>query len=116
MSLTASSQKLVLLSNDTLIGFSIPKSKFLLKQVYKYQECDSLLSIADKQLAIQEVELTYKDSLLVNGKYTVDLQQKRINDFIDEINRTNNRHKWTQIGFIASFSVSIVLLTIIFVK
>lgn len=61
-SLRAYSQKVVLDKNgDTTICFSLAQSKFLLKQVYALQECDTLRKIC-------EAQLTYCDTLVQTNK------------------------------------------------
>lgn len=52
MSLTLFSQKPVSIEGDTLICFSIPQSKYLLKQVYLLNESDTLLKLTEAQLSI----------------------------------------------------------------
>lgn len=54
MSLTLFSQKPVLIDGDTSLCFSIPKSKFLLKQVYLVAEKDTLLKLTEIELKVSK--------------------------------------------------------------
>ena len=48
------SQTLVLNKKDTTICFSLNQGRYLLKQVYRVQECDTLYSICNAQNSIKD--------------------------------------------------------------
>lgn len=50
--MTLFSQKTALIDGDTSICFSIPKAKFLLKQIYVVAEKDTLLRLTETQFQI----------------------------------------------------------------
>lgn len=52
MSSPSFSQKVILDDKDTLIAFSVPQSKYLLKEVYRAIMLDSLLKLSDEQLTL----------------------------------------------------------------
>jgi hypothetical protein len=52
MSSPSYSQKVMLDGKDTLIAFSVPQSKYLLKEVYRAIMLDSLLKLSDEQLTL----------------------------------------------------------------
>jgi hypothetical protein len=86
--LTLFSQKTVFIDGDTSICFSIPKSKFLLKQVYTVTEKDTLLKITETQLQVciqgkliyeqqvQAYQQIINTQLLINKNISAVLSQK----------------------------------------
>lgn len=76
MSLTLFSQKAVFIDGDTLICFTVSKSKFLLKQVYTVAEKDTLLKITENQLKICiEEKIIYEQQLQEFQQYIYNQQQ-----------------------------------------
>ena len=88
MSSTLFSQKAVFIDGDTSICFTVPKSKFLLKQVYTVAEKDTLLKITETQLQIciqekviyeqqvQAYQQIINSQLLINKNISAVLSQK----------------------------------------
>lgn len=73
-SINVFSQTLVLNENsDTTICFSINQGKYLLKQVYKLKECDTLYSICNQQLLLS-------DSVIANQKINIDSYKKIVSN------------------------------------
>lgn len=62
----------LLLKTDTLVGFTLPQAKFLLKQTFQLKECDTL-----RKICLAESQL--KDSILIHQ--TLNLKDcKQINE------------------------------------
>ena len=121
MSLTLFSQKTTLIDGDTSICFSIPRSKFLLKQIYLVSEKDTLLKITEKELKICIQEKVIYEQQLKQFQQFID-NQKEINSNItaisnqkdEEIKALNNQFRkqklktWFSIlgGFVSTAFVS----------
>jgi hypothetical protein len=80
MNLTVFSQKTELIDGDTVICFTIPQSKFLLKQVYLVTEKDTLCKILTNELFIcKQQNEKYKENINLYEQISV-----------KEIQTTNN--------------------------
>lgn len=80
MNLTVFSQKTELIDGDTVICFTIPQSKFLLKQVYLVTEKDTLSKILTNELFIcKQQNEKYKENINLYEQISV-----------KEIQNTNN--------------------------
>lgn len=76
--LTAYSQKITLVNEDTLICFTSNQSKFLLKEVYRAEMLDTLL-----QLELQTSEQkTSQINLLENSIELLRLKERNLNEII----------------------------------
>jgi len=97
MNLMTYSQKLVLDDRgDTLVCFSVPKSKFLLKQVYKVAECDTLLKICERQKTLCDT-ITQRNARIIFNCFGVNDANERIIKVKDyEITRIGDQLKDTQ--------------------
>ena len=103
MSSTLFSQKAVLIDGDTSICFTVPKSKFLLKQVYTIAEKDTLLTITETQLEIciqekviyeqqvQAYQQIINSQLLITKNKSAVLSQK--NEDIKSLNTQLSKQK-----------------------
>ena len=76
--LTAFSQKITLVDNDTLICFSTNQSKFLLKQVYRAEMLDTLLKL---ELGINNLKSSQIQTLQ-NSVELLRLKEKNLNEII----------------------------------
>lgn len=95
MNLTVFSQKTELIDGDTVICFTIPQSKFLLKQVYLVTEKDTLCKILTNELFIcKQQNEKYKENLNLYNQISV-----------KEIQTTNNNS-----AILSQKSIEIVLL------
>lgn len=95
MNLTVFSQKTELIDGDTVICFTIPQSKFLLKQVYLVTEKDTLCKILTNELFIcKQQNEKYKENLNLYNQIS-----------IKEIQTTNNNS-----AILSQKSIEIVLL------
>ena len=66
------SQKTVLSNTgDTLVCFTQPQSKFLLKEYYKKELSDSLLSICETQTDLYKVIVQSKDKIIDNQQLII---------------------------------------------
>ena len=84
MSLTLFSQKTTLIDGDTSICFTVPRAKFLLKQIYLVSEKDTLLKITENQLKIcTQEKIIYEQQLSEYEKYINN--QKEINSNITAV-------------------------------
>ena len=80
------SQKSVLIDGDTTICFSIPQSKFLLKQVYLVSEKDTLLKLTEIELKVtKEKTLIYQQQ--IKAFEDIMYSQKEINQNVFAINK-----------------------------
>lgn len=60
----AYSQKAVSVEGDTLVCFSVPQSKYILKQFYLVAEKDTLLSISETQFRVCESQkILYQEQI-----------------------------------------------------
>ncbi len=76
--MTAYSQKITLVNEDTLICFTSNQSKFLLKEVYRAEMLDTLL-----QLELQTSEQkTSQINLLENSIELLRLKERNLNEII----------------------------------
>jgi hypothetical protein len=95
---------------DTTICFTIPQAKFLLKEHYKIQECDTLKSICEKQLSICDTALEWgrqisKNQMLVikNKDEQIKLEEYQITKLKESLKgsqkeiRKQKFYKWSAI-------------------
>ena len=86
MSLTLFSQKPLLIDGDTSLCFSIPQSKYLLKQVYLVKEKDTLLKLTEIELKVcKEKSLIYQQQ--IKAFEDIIYSQKVINQNNNAINK-----------------------------
>jgi hypothetical protein len=82
--LTLFSQKTTLIDGDTSICFTVPRAKFLLKQIYLVSEKDTLLKITENQLKIcTQEKIIYEQQLSEYEKYINN--QKEINSNVTAV-------------------------------
>lgn len=112
MSLKGYSQSIMLNERgDTLVCFSVSQSKFLLKQCYRTEELDTLLSLCEKQNAELDsinkrnsvIMLNYKEIADNNTKIIgiKDYQIEKLNESLSQTNkdvRKQKVYKWIAIG------------------
>jgi hypothetical protein len=110
-SLSGFSQKLILSEGDTLIGFSLRKSRYLLNQTYRVKELDTLLKVAQAQLA-NEKRIILNDSLNMvdcgkqrrNDQELLYMQKVEIGGLKKEVKAEHRKcrwqvvQKWTAVG------------------
>lgn len=91
MSLAVFSQQVVLNSKgDTTICFSVPQSKFLLKEHYKVMMLDSLNSICEKQRLIA-YEIIKNDNIIFDKEQQIVANRNQVIILKDyEISKLNN--------------------------
>jgi len=106
---TSYSQTIILSDKkDTLIGFTIPQAKFLLKQPAKVKEQSSLLSVCEKQRLYQDSSRRADSIIIKDQKTTIENKEEAIvikdmlckadkDDLNSEIDR-QKRQKWIVIG------------------
>jgi hypothetical protein len=82
LSSTAYSQKTVLIDGDTTICFSIPQSKFLLKQVYLVAEKDTLLKITETELRVSKEKSTIYEQQIQAYQQVVNNQKQITENYI----------------------------------
>ena len=111
MSLSAFSQKVVLNNGDTTVCFTIKQSKFLLKQVYQLEECDTLRKICEIQRAIgdsinlgnRSIIADYK-TMMQNDSSIIGLKQYQIDKLTESLKasqkeiRKQKVYKWVAVG------------------
>jgi len=91
---------------DTLIAFSVPQSKFLLKEVYRANMLDSLLKLTEQQLVLSRniIEADKEaferyDEVIENNNSILKFRDAQIKENEKKIGRLNNeiirqkRHK-----------------------
>lgn len=91
---------------DTLIAFSVPQSKFLLKEVYRANMLDSLLKLTEQQLVLSRniIEADKEaferyDEVIENNNSILRVKDAQIRENEKTIGRMNNeivrqkRHK-----------------------
>jgi hypothetical protein len=109
--LSAFSQTLILNKKDTSICFSINQAKYLLKEQYKVKECQTILTICEKQNALSDSIINNfrannnsLKSVIFNQKSIIGLQDTEIDDLNDKISdeqrqvRKQKAYKWVSIG------------------
>lgn len=115
MSLTLYSQKTTLIDGDTSICFSIPRAKFLLKQIYLVSEKDTLLKITENQykLCVEEKSI-YEQQILEFEKYVYNQNQITSNTKAlttqkeEEIKALNKKFKTQKLKTWGSIIVGVV--------
>lgn len=125
-SLTAYSQKTILDKGDTLICFTVKQSKFLLKEHYRAEECDTLKSICEAQSQLKDSVIKSDKkiqndlSLVIKNKDSeIALQDLVIDDLRKKIlleqkaTRRQKFYKWLSItgGCVATGFVGFLYIT-----
>ena len=84
MNLSVFSQQIIL-NKDTLVCFTIPQAKFLLKKYYDAEKFKALDSVSEKQSSIKDsviksmnVRLLEKDSIIADDSSYILIQNKNI--------------------------------------
>ena len=84
MNLSAFSQQIIS-NKDTLVCFTIPQAKFLLKKYYDAEKFKALDSVSEKQSSIKDsviksmnVRLLEKDSIIADDSSYILIQNKNI--------------------------------------
>jgi len=96
MSLKTFSQTLVLNNKDTTICFSVSQAKYLLKEHYNLQECQTLLGICESQKTLLDSVIA-NQKLNANGLKSVILNQKTLISYKDdEITLLNDKIAYEQ--------------------
>jgi len=115
MSLTLFSQKTTLIDGDTSICFSIPRAKFLLKQIYLVSEKDTLLKITENQYKVcMQEKVIYQQQLSEFEKYIYNQNQITSNITAlntqkdEEIKALNKRFKTQKLKTWGSIIIGVV--------
>ena len=89
---------------DTLICFTTPQSKFLLKTYYELQECKNLDSIAIKQnqtlknlIAIKDKQISEQKELTAKTEHQVAINKDAVDSMISVVNDQNKSIKKLQV-------------------
>lgn len=87
----ASSQSILVSSEslDTTICFTIPQSRFLLKQHYRWEECDQLLGISEQTIDVLKKSIAIKDEVISTQEKSIATLQKAVVVRDNEIIRLN---------------------------
>jgi len=87
----ASSQSILVSSetSDTTICFTIPQSRFLLKQHFRWEECDQLLGISEQTVNVLHNTVAIKDETISTQEQIIVNLQKQIRFKDGEISRLN---------------------------
>jgi hypothetical protein len=101
---TAFSQKATFVNGDTLICFSQNQSKFILEQIYRMEELDTLLKIqiAETQILNSQVEilkenLTLSNEKIQNTEQIISNNQALLNQAEKEIKILNRRLRFQKV-------------------
>ena len=117
-SLNAYSQKRALTTKgDTVIVFSVPKAKWLLKQTYKVGELTTLDSLNKSELTIKDSIITglnmnindYKKLIIVKGE-VIDGQYTHIDQLKKEIKRQKRYKMYAILGGAVSVIAVMIFL------
>ena len=117
-SLNGYSQKRALTTKgDTVITFSVPKAKWLLKQTYKVEELTVLDSLNKSELTIKDSIITnlnmnindYKSIIKVKGE-VIDIQYTHIDQLKKEIKRQKRYKMYAILGGAVSVIAVIIFL------
>lgn len=113
---TSYSQTLILNRGDSLIGFTIPQAKFILKLPPKIKEQTALLKVCEKQKLYQD-SIRRADSIIIKSQAkTIENKDEAIviKDMLceaekeglnSEINR-QRRQKWLAIGIASAIAIA----------
>jgi hypothetical protein len=104
------SQTLVLNKKDTTICFSLNQGRYLLKQVYKVKECDTLYAICEAQknlndsiLQKQKTNIDALKKIILNKNTVIAINENLISSLEQKISdaekdtRTQKVYKWLAI-------------------
>jgi negative regulator of replication initiation len=101
---TAFSQKATFVNGDTLICFTQNQSKFILEQIYRMEELDTLLKIqiAETQILNSQVEilkenLTLSNEKIQNTEQIISNNQALLNQAEKEIKILNRRLRFQKV-------------------
>lgn len=122
MTLKGFSQKPMLNDKDTVICFTIPQSKFLLKKYYQAEELFVLDSICEAQLSTLKLvnssneSIIKKQSIMVKNKEEEtrlkELEISSLNELISDKEKEIKKQKTQKWGFI-TLGVALITLLII---
>ncbi len=76
-------------SLDTTICFNLNQSRFLLKQHYRWEECDKLLGIADQTIGILNKTIGDKEEIIGSQEQSIANLQNVVKAKQSEISRLN---------------------------
>ena len=105
---------------DTLIAFSVPQSKYLLKEVYRAIMLDSLLQLSDEQLTLSrsiiladKLAMEKYEEVIENNAFSLRIRDAQIREkdkTISGLNREIVRQKRHKIIGIICGSVTTVFM------
>jgi len=105
MNITVYSQKTILSNTkDTLICFTINQSKFLLKEHYKLEKCDTLFSICELKNSLKDSVIKGKNLIIQNHiginkdlMQIITLKDEQFNNIKTENLSLSKQLKWQKI-------------------
>jgi hypothetical protein len=114
------------IGKDTIIGFNVNQSKYLLTKVYHSEACDTLLSICEQQKSLSDslrkdnlTEINHYQMIMANKDTMFGLKAeelKKTENALMDANKEIRKQKTQKVAIIVGAAAIIIAETVLFVQ